>query len=56
LRCHLDHVTGPDFDGDPEDVPLCAGESCALVHDIKPAAQIVRELAQDAEAALARQP
>jgi hypothetical protein len=29
---------------------LYAGESCALVGDIKPAAQIVRDIAREAEA------
>jgi len=42
----------PDFDGDVEDVPLWAGESCGVVNDIKPAGAIVRDLARDAEAAL----
>ena len=40
----------PDFDGDPEYAPMWAGESCSLVNDIKPAGEIVRELARDAEA------
>jgi len=41
-----------DFDGDVEDAPLWAGESCGVVNDIKPAGAIVRDLARDAEAAL----
>ena len=45
-------VAGPDFDGDIDDAPLWAGESCTLVNDIKPAALIVRDLVADAEAAL----
>jgi nitronate monooxygenase len=43
----------PDFDGDPEYAPMWAGESCAAVNEVKPAAVIVRELAADARAALA---
>jgi nitronate monooxygenase len=46
-------VATPDFDGDLEYAPLWAGESCSVVNDIKPAAQIVRDLVQEAEAALA---
>ena len=42
----------PDFDGDIEYAPLWAGESCSVVGDIKPAAQIVAELVREAEAAL----
>lgn len=34
----------PDFDGDIEYAPLWAGESCSVVNDIKPAADIVRGL------------
>jgi NAD(P)H-dependent flavin oxidoreductase YrpB (nitropropane dioxygenase family) len=45
-------VAGPDFDGNIEDAPLWAGESCAVVTDIRPAAQIVRDLVAEAEAAL----
>ncbi len=43
----------PDFDGDVELTPMWAGESCAVVNDIKPAAQIVEDLVRDAEAVLA---
>ena len=38
-----------DFTGDPEYAALYAGESCSLVHDVKPAAQIVRDLVHEAE-------
>ena len=44
----------PDFEGDIEYAPLWAGESCSFVNDIKPAGEIVRVLARDAQAALAR--
>jgi hypothetical protein len=43
----------PTFEGDLERVPLLVGESCSVVNDIKPAAQIVKDLVQDAEALLA---
>jgi hypothetical protein len=32
---------------------MLVGESCTVVNDIKPAAEIVRDLVRDAEAALA---
>ena len=44
----------PDFDGDIEYAPLWAGESCSVVNDIKPAAEIIRDLVRDAETALAK--
>ncbi len=42
----------PDFDGDIEYAPLWAGESCSVVNDIKPAAQIIDDLVREAEAEL----
>jgi NAD(P)H-dependent flavin oxidoreductase YrpB (nitropropane dioxygenase family) len=42
----------PDFDGDIEYAPLWAGESCTVVNDVKPAADIVRDLVREAETAL----
>jgi NAD(P)H-dependent flavin oxidoreductase YrpB (nitropropane dioxygenase family) len=42
----------PDFQGDIEEVPLWAGESVALVRDIRSAGEIVRTLVADAETAL----
>jgi NAD(P)H-dependent flavin oxidoreductase YrpB (nitropropane dioxygenase family) len=45
-----------DFDGDVEYGPLWAGESCNLVNDILPAAQIVRDLVRQAEATIAALP
>ena len=42
----------PDFDGDPDDAPMWAGESAGSVNDIKPAAEIVSQLVREAEAAL----
>ena len=43
----------PDFEGDLDLPPMWAGESCSVVNEIKPAAEIVRDLVRDAEAALA---
>lgn len=45
-------VAGPDFDGDIEYAPLWAGTSVSLVNDIKPAAEIIRNIVREAEAAL----
>jgi NAD(P)H-dependent flavin oxidoreductase YrpB (nitropropane dioxygenase family) len=45
-------ITG--FSGDMESIALYAGESCSLVHDIKPAAQIVHEVVRDAEEVIAQ--
>jgi NAD(P)H-dependent flavin oxidoreductase YrpB (nitropropane dioxygenase family) len=42
----------PDFDGDLDYAPLWAGESCSDVNDVKPAAEIMRDLVRDAEEAL----
>jgi hypothetical protein len=39
----------PGFKGDIEDAALYAGESCSLIHDIKPAAEIVRDLMREAD-------
>ncbi len=43
----------PTFEGDLERAPLLVGESCSAVNDVKPAAQIVKDLVHDAEALLA---
>jgi nitronate monooxygenase len=40
------------FTGDLDYAPLWAGESCSVVNDIQPAAEIVNQLAQEASAAL----
>jgi nitronate monooxygenase/enoyl-[acyl-carrier protein] reductase II len=45
-------VTG--FDGDHELAALYAGESCALVDEVLPAARIVRTLVREADRALAK--
>ncbi len=41
------------FEGDIEQTALYCGQSCSLIHDIRPAAEIVRDLAREAEVALA---
>ena len=40
------------FTGNTEQAVLYAGESCRLIHDIKPAGQIVRDIVQEAEEVL----
>jgi hypothetical protein len=47
---------GTRFEGDIEYGPMLTGESCGVVNDIKPAAQIVKDLVRDAEAASAGAP
>jgi len=41
-----------NFEGDVEYAALYAGQSCSLVNDIRPAAEIIRDLVRGAEAAL----
>jgi nitronate monooxygenase len=50
------HIFPPleGFEGDMEYAALYAGQSCSLIDDIKPAAEIVRDLERGAEAALRR--
>jgi NAD(P)H-dependent flavin oxidoreductase YrpB (nitropropane dioxygenase family) len=43
----------PTFEGELDYAAMLVGESCSLVNGIMPAAEIVRELARDAEKALA---
>ncbi|HLW77085.1 MAG TPA: nitronate monooxygenase [Bryobacteraceae bacterium] len=43
-----------DLEGEWERCPLYAGESVALVHELRPAAEIVREVAAEAERTIAR--
>ncbi len=54
LHSYSAFMATPAFDGDIEDAPLWAGESCSLVNDIKPAAQIVRDVVREAEAVIAQ--
>ncbi len=44
----------PGFAGDLEQTALYAGESCRLIHAIKPAGHIVRDIAREAEDILQR--
>ena len=46
------YTPGPDADGDIEALSMWAGQSVAMVHEIKPAAEIVREINKDAQAIL----
>jgi hypothetical protein len=43
----------PTFEGDLDYAAMLVGESCSAVNEILPAGEIVRELARDAEKALA---
>lgn len=43
----------PTFEGDLEHAVMWAGDSVSAIHDVKPAGDIVRDLAREAEAALA---
>ncbi len=47
-------MTTPEFEGDMEQVPFWAGQSCSLVNDIKPAGQIVRDTVREAEEIIER--
>jgi len=42
----------PEYDGDLEYAPLWCGESCTLVNDIRPAAEVVRQIVNEAVEAL----
>ena len=46
-------MPAPGFVGDLEYTALYCGESCSLVNDIKPAAQIVRDMVHEAEQVIA---
>src|SRR5256714_476742 len=39
----------PEYNSDLEYLPLWAGQTCSLIHDVKPAGQIVRDIVQEAE-------
>jgi len=47
-----DSLAVPGMEGDVEQLPLYAGQSAGLTTDIRPAADLVRDLADEAEAAL----
>jgi NAD(P)H-dependent flavin oxidoreductase YrpB (nitropropane dioxygenase family) len=44
----------PEFTGDLEYLPFWAGQSCGLVHEIKPAGEIVEDVVKEAEAVIER--
>ena len=39
----------PEYTSDLEYLPFWAGQTCSLIHDIKPAGQIVRDIVREAE-------
>jgi hypothetical protein len=47
-------MLSPDLESDPEYAVMWAGESVESVRDLKPAAEIVRDLPRESEEALAR--
>ena len=53
VRRYAPMMLTADFDGDVEYGPLWAGESCSLVREIRPAAEIVRDLVREAEETIA---
>lgn len=48
------YMATPEFSGDLEYVPFWAGQSCSLVHEIKPAEEIVRDIIREAEEVIDR--
>ena len=50
-RCY---TPGTDNEGDIDAMSMWAGQSVALIHKAQPAAEIVREIASEAQAILAR--
>jgi nitronate monooxygenase len=43
----------PDFEGDVDLAPMWCGESCEVVNEVKPAAEVIADLVRDATSALA---
>ena len=44
----------PEYTSDLEYLPFWAGQTCSLIHDIKPAGQIVRDIVREAEGVIDR--
>jgi nitronate monooxygenase len=44
----------PEYTSDLEYLPFWAGQTCSLIHDIKPAGQIVWDIVREAEAVIGR--
>jgi len=44
----------PEYTSDLEYLPFWAGQTCSLIHDIKPAGQIVRDVIREAEEVIDR--
>ncbi len=53
IKRYAPFMVSSEFQGASEYAPLWAGESCELVHDIRPAGDIVRDLVREAEEVLA---
>jgi nitronate monooxygenase len=53
IKRYAPFMVSSEFEGQTEYAPLWAGESCELVHEIKPASEIVRDLVREAEQVLA---
>ncbi len=53
IKRYAPFMVSSEFEGASEFAPLWAGESCELVHEIKPAGEIVRDLVREAEQILA---
>jgi NAD(P)H-dependent flavin oxidoreductase YrpB (nitropropane dioxygenase family) len=51
---YTDLMPWRDLDGDVEDMALYAGQSAGLVHEVRPAAEIVASLVREAEQAWVR--
>ena len=49
IKRYAPFMVSSEFEGASEYAPLWAGESCELVHEIKPAGDIVREIVREAE-------
>lgn len=54
IQRYADFMVTPEFDGALELAPLWAGQSCSLIKDIKPAAQIVHDVVHEAEEIIQR--
>ena len=50
LPCYSVFMPMEGFEGDLDSSVLYCGESCSLISDVRPAAELVRSLAADADA------
>lgn len=56
VRRYEDSLAVPGMDGEIADLPLYAGQSAGLTHEVQPAAELVRTLTAETTAALDRTP